>query len=43
MSDVLLTLNQRYTMGIESGSTVIVDSTDGAEGKQIFRNNIWCS
>tara|TARA_R110001583_G_scaffold13766_4_gene58719 strand:- start:17379 stop:18665 length:1287 start_codon:yes stop_codon:yes gene_type:complete len=40
MSDVLLTLNQRYTMGIESGSTVIVDSTDGAEGKQIFRNNM---
>jgi len=40
MSEVLLTYNQRYTMGIESGSTKIVDSSDGAEGKQIIRNNM---
>ena len=43
MSEVLLTLNQRYTLGVNSGSAVIETSTDGAEGKQIIRNRVLIS
>lgn len=43
MTDILLTRGQRYMFGHESGSAVITDSTDGAEGRQIIRNRLLLS
>ena len=43
MSNVLLTANQKYSIGVQSGSAVIEASTDSAEGKKIIRNRVLIS